>query len=74
MRYGKLFNNSANTRLKNASKWLLHALHTATLLLISASLIFTASGCGMVQQKQKRPQKTGPQTVEEWMAQRRVNP
>jgi hypothetical protein len=36
---------------------------------------FLASpGCGMFQQRQKRPEKVGPQTVEEWIGQKRVNP
>ncbi len=46
----------------------------ALVALIGVVVAGAAPGCGMFQQRQKRPEKTGPLTVEDWMGQKRLTP
>jgi hypothetical protein len=52
----------------------LGVVHSIIFWMLSTSAILAAPGCGMFQHRQQRPEKVGPQTVEEWIGQRRVNP
>jgi hypothetical protein len=74
MRRAEQSTDAAQTRLEIGGRRFLRALRAGFFVLVGATFLCAAPGCGMFQQQPKRPQKTGPQTVEGWMAQPRVNP
>jgi hypothetical protein len=74
MRHRKNLNIAALESSGRRASPFLGALRSIIFLMLSMSAFLAAPGCGMFQQRPKRPEKVGAQTVEEWIGQKRVNP